>query len=84
MKIFVDYISDGILPEIRKVACHLILISQRFTVLDGISYHIEGDNTLKVVASKTDRENLFNEAHVGIFGGHLRGAKIHRQLSGHY
>ena len=84
LKVIVDYICDGTLPEDEKEARHLILSSQKFTVLDGILYHIEADKTLRVVVPETDIEHLFNEAHAGTFGAHLRGAKIHSQLSRHY
>ena len=83
LKTIVNYFSDDILPENEKEACHLILSWQKFTVLDGILYHIEGDKILRVVVPETDRDRLFNEAHAGTFGGHLRGAKIHSQLSQH-
>ena len=43
LKNTIDYMSDGTLPEDEKEACFLILSSQKFTVLDGILYHIEGD-----------------------------------------
>ena len=84
LKMIVDYLSDDILPENEKEARHLILSCQKFTALDRILYHIEADKTLRVVVPETDRERLFNEAHAGTFGGHLRGAKIHSQLSRHY
>ena len=84
LKIIVDYISDGKLPEDEKEARHLTLRSQKFTVLDGILYYIESDKTLRVVVPQVDREHLFNESHSGTFGAHLRGAKIHSQLSRHY
>ena len=84
LKNIIDYISDGTLLEDEKEARHLILSSQKFTMLDGILYHIEGDKTFRVVVPQADRERLFNEAHAGTFGGHLRGAKIHSQLSQHY
>ena len=84
LKIIVDYISDGKLPEDEKEACYLTLRSQKFTVLDGILYYIESDKTLGVVVPQADREHLFNESHSGTFGAHLRGAKIHSQLSRHY
>ena len=42
LKNIIDYISDGMLPEDEKEARHLILSSLKFTVLDGILYHIEG------------------------------------------
>ena len=65
-------------------AYHLILSCQKFTVLDGILYHIENDKVLRAVVYETDRECLFNEAHAGILGGHLKEAKIHSWLSRHY
>ena len=84
LKTIVDYISDGKLPEDEKEARHLILRSQKFTVLYRILYYIESDKTLRLVVPQADREHLFNESHSGTFGGHLRGAKIHSQLSRHY
>ena len=84
LKIIIDYISDGVLPENDKEARQLILSSSKFTILDNILYHIESDKTLRVVVPETERKVLFDEAHAGMFGGHLRGAKIHSQLSRHY
>ena len=84
LRVIIDYISDGVLPEDDKEARHLILSSQKFTLLDGILYHIEGDKNLRVVVPIANREGLFREAHAGTFGGHLKGAKIHSQLSRHY
>ena len=55
-----------------------------FTVLDNILYHIESEKTSRVVVPETDRKVLFDEAHAGMLGVHLRGAKIHSQLSRHY
>ena len=81
LKIIIDYISDGVLPENDKEARQLILSSSKFT---NILYHIESDKTLRVVVPETERKVLFDEAHAGVFGGHLRGAKIHSQLSRHY
>ena len=34
----------------------MILSCQKFTVLDGILYHVEGDKILRVVVYETDRE----------------------------
>ena len=84
LKIIIDYISDGVLPKNDKEARQLILSSSKFTILDNILYHIESDKTLRVVVPETERKVLFDEAHAGMFGGHLRGAKIHSQLSRHY
>ena len=41
---------------------------------------IEGDKIL-IVVYESDRECLFNEAYAGIFGGHLKEAKINSRLS---
>ena len=84
LKIIIDYISDGVLPENDKEPRQLILSSSKFTILDNILYHIESDKTLRVVVPETERKVLFDEAHAGMFGRHLRGAKIHSQLSRHY
>ena len=84
LKIIIDYISDDVLPEDDKEARQLFLSSSKFTILDNILYHIESDKTLRVVVPETNRKVLFDEAHAGMFRGHLRGAKIHSQLSQHY
>ncbi len=56
----------------------------QFVALDGVLYHLEKDKTLRVVPPTGDRRELFNDAHSGTFGGHLRDTKIHGQLSRHY
>ena len=39
---------------------------------------------LRIIPPTGDRKQIFEEAHAGTFGGHLREAKIHGQLSKHY
>ena len=78
LKIIGYYISNSILPDNEKEVYHLILSCQKFTVLDRILYHIEGDKILRVVVYETDREYLINEAHAGIFGGQLKEARHYR------
>ena len=39
---------------------------------------------MHVIPPLTYRKKLFDEAHVGKFGAHLRDAKIHSQLGKHY
>ena len=56
LKIIGYYISNSILPDNEKEVYHLILSCQKFTVLDRILYHIEGDKILRVVVYETDRE----------------------------
>ena len=52
-------------------------------MIDGTLYHMEKDKTLRVIPPESVRRKLFNEAHGGQFGGHLRDAKMHSLLSRH-
>ena len=53
-------------------------------VVDGVLFHVEKDRTLQVVPPVSQRKKLFDDAHSGLFGGHLREAKMHSQLSRHF
>ena len=52
--------------------------------MDGILYHVEVDKTLHLIPPTCDWESLFQEAHSGTFGAHMKDAKIHGKLSKHY
>ena len=78
-----SYIESGVLPEGDK-AHHLTLTRNRFELLEGILYHVEPDKTLRLVLPRDDRKWVFDEAHEGSFGGHLRDVKVYGQLSKHY
>ena len=58
--------------------------SSLYTLLEGVLYRVEADNTLRVIPPTSDRHKPFLEVHQGVFSGHLREAKIHSQLSRHY
>ena len=45
---------------------------------------MEPDKSLRLIPPESDRESLFHEVHSGIFGAHLKDAKIHGELSKHY
>ena len=47
-------------------------------------YHLESDGTLRVIPPTRTRRELFEEAHSGTFGGHLRDAKVFSELKKHY
>ena len=66
------------------MARELVLGGSQYTLLDGVLYHVERDKSLRVIPPLVDREKLFHDVHGGIFGGHLRDAKVHGQLSRHY
>ena len=62
----------------------LILTQSQYEVVGGVLYHVAPDKTLRIILPTGDRKQIFEDAHVGTFGGHLREAKIHGQLSKHY
>jgi len=41
-------------------------------------------NTLKVIPAAGDWKGIFDKAHSGTLGGHLREAKVHGQVAKHY
>ena len=76
-----SYLEDGILPDNESEARELVVSRDSFEVIDGILYHVEKDKTLRVIPPESLRRKLFDEAHGGQFGGHLRDAKMHSLLS---
>ena len=78
------YLNDGVLPGDEKRARKLILGRSQYELLDGVSYRVETDKSLKIAVPVSDHERLFNEAHAGEFGGHLREVKMYSQLNHHY
>ena len=80
----IDYLENGTLPADHKRARELALCKSQYAVLDGVLYHVENDKTLRVIPPQSRREELFQEVHGGMFGGHLRDAKVHGNLSRHY
>ena len=80
----IRYLEDEVLPDDDKKARELILSRSQYALLDGVLYKLEKDNSLRIFVPECDREELFKEAHKGVFGGHLREAKIYSQLSKHY
>ena len=84
LKLLKDYLITGQLPEDERKTRELVLSKTQFEIKDGVLYHLEGDKTLRVIPPSNSRKELFDDVHKGIFGAHLRGAKIHSQLSRHY
>ena len=56
----------------------------QYNIVDSVLYRVETDKTLRVIPPTSQRKKLFHEAHDGKIGAHLRDAKIHSELSGHY
>ena len=76
-----SYLEDGTLTDNESEARELVVSRDNFEVIDGILYHVEKDKTLRVIPPESIRRKLFDEAHGGQFGGHLRDAKMHSLLS---
>ena len=80
----IEYLKEGELPDSTKEARELVLSKQLFELVDDVLYRIEKDKTLRVVLPESCRKQLFDQVHGGVYGGHLRDAKIHSVLSRHY
>lgn len=52
--------------------------------MDSVLYHIQQDGSLRVIPPGNLREELFHQAHGGIYGGHLGDAKVYSELLRHY
>ena len=77
----VEYLKQGVLPLDEMEARKITLNRNNYDLVDDVLFHVEPDKTLKIVPLVAEREKLRNEAHRGVFGGHLWDAKVHSQLS---
>ena len=79
-----DYLEEGKLPQDDQQARRIVLSQKLYHLRDRVLYHISENKTLRVIPPAGDRRGIFEEAHGGAFGGHLREAKMHIQLAKHY
>ena len=84
LKSMMDYLSDATLPNDEKEAKGIVLSSPQYTLLDGILYFSDKSDRLLIVAPTILRRKLFEEAHNGCYGGHLRDGKVYDQLARQY
>ena len=80
----IQYLSNGVLPDDDKRARELALTKSQYSIVDRVLYHVAKDGTLRIVPPVASREKLCKEAHGGVYGAHLREAKLYGQLSKHY
>ena len=80
----IRYLEDVVLPDDDKKARELVLGRSQYTILESMLYKVEKDSSLRIFVPQHDRDELFKETHEGVFGCHLREAKIYSQLSKHY
>lgn len=78
------YLWTGELPTDEQKARKLVLSWPQFEIVNDVLYHVESDKTLQIIPPVDQREKLFEDTHSGLFGGHLRSAKIHSQLVKHF
>ena len=72
------------MPNDDKNTRELLLSRAQYHMEEGVLYYVESDKTLCLIPPAGDRKHLFEEAHSGKFGAHLRDAKVHGELSKHY
>lgn len=78
------YLETGVLPSEEKLAKKTAMTASQYLVEDQILYHVESDGTLRLVPPATHQEDLFQQAHSGVFGAHLSEAKVYSELRRHY
>jgi len=78
------FLESGMLPQDEKRAKLIALSQAQFTLEEDILYRVEPDGTLRVIPPAGMRENLFQTAHGGVFGAHLRDAKVYSELRKHF
>ena len=81
LKLIMDYLENGDLLKAERKARELVLGRPLYQVVNGILYHMKPDKSLQLIPPDSNWESLFHEVHSGIFGAHLKNAKIHGELS---
>ena len=78
------FLETGCLPQDEKRARVIALTQSQYTLKGRVLYHLESDGSLRVIPPEKSRKNLFDGAHGGTFGAHLRDAKVFSELQRHY
>ena len=77
LKMIKQYLLDNKLPDQEEKPRELMLNKAQYEVINNVLYHIEPVKTLRIIPPTVDHKGLFEVAHGGVLGGHLRTAKIH-------
>ena len=80
----ISFLESSVLPEDEKLAKLVSLTCSQYTLVDDVLYYVHSDGTLRVIPPTESREELFQQAHGGVYGGHLRDAKVYSELQRHY
>ena len=84
LKEIIDFLESGILPSEEKQAKLITCTQSQYTLIDSVLYHVEQDGSLRVIPPVGTREELFHQAHGGVYGGHLGDKKVYSELQQHY
>ena len=79
-----NYLENGTLPTEEKKARELVLARKQYVLIEEVLHYMSKDKTLRLIPPEEDRHQLFDEVHGGMFGGHLREAKIFGELAKRY
>ena len=63
----IKFLEIGTLPADEKQARVLALTKSQFHIEGGVLYHIESDGTLRVIPPTASRQELFKQAHGGMY-----------------
>ena len=72
------------MPSEEKQAKLISLTQSQYTLVDNVLHYVNLDGLLRVIPPTSTRQELFHQAHRGIFGGHLGDAKVYSELLCHY
>ena len=64
----IQYLEDGTLPTEDKFAREIVLCKSQYVLVDKVLYHIEKDNTLRLIPPQINRKKLFCDVHEGVYG----------------
>ena len=84
LKLYIDYLEQGIVPEDAGAARRLTAERNLFEVVDGTLFRVEKDETLRLVPPVNRRRQLISDLHGGVTGGHLGARKTLGRVKTHY
>ena len=73
---YIKFLATGTLPVDEKQARVFTMTKSQFHIEGDVIYHLESDGTLRVIPPTASRWEIFEQAHNGSLGGHLRDAKV--------
>ena len=81
-----SYLSNGVLPNDNKFARKLVLENRHFDLLDGVFHHENPHNPGKwcLAVPVSLRPELLEDAHGGLFAGHLGEKRVYDRLRRNY